>query len=732
MKYLKYILVIISNVVISTILACGPMVYELPHPTHLRLTDKINDIDTKTENLLLWQSQTSRDVKLQDIYDVIYGDVTPKFHGPYNTHKSPGSYNTRQNPSLYWVIDNKESLGDNTFLNYLSNTSDDEAMQFIMLAKHIAGLREDRNSPWYYPANRVEMETGFDCVIETIKGYKGKRFYNRYSLQLIRALFASARYEECITTFNERFGNIPDSDLMKRLSQDYVAGAALRIGVSQTALNYFASRGDVTSIARFSKVKDPFRLAALTNPDSPNLLYYIERAFHGNGYLPLSHTDSLMVKNSILPTVRQVVKRKNVKNRAMWYYVLAVGEGEFNNNYSAAYRYIQKAMKYKGGRFSDHIRGYKIVTESVLGKQVNLVSNLKWLESKITDKTSIDKNYWEQVMQYLVFTHIAPWYVSRGDTITAMQLANYGDNMPLKYNTSCWRYSTAYGDWQTEEIIPARTDPKPWNDHDYSNTFFRFMLMQNPHTIERYIKSLSSSRKLASYLNSRSFTSRDYLYDVVGTLYLAKRDYKNAIRTLSKVSDKYQKLLNVEPCGILKRNPFYTFGTTKEDNITNHKKLYFAREMYRLECVMRTSTDPNKRGLARLKYAIGLKNSFDRCWALTGYSNGYCYVAATNELTAPNTEDAEEWLHDIEDKEIRALIKATEDADKMIKIALAEIKDPEALAKANYMTGNFLTIARRYPDTKIGRMMASKCDSWSNWIKKSSKTKTIKKRNKSA
>lgn len=730
MKSLKYILAIAISVISASSFACGPDYYELPRPNYLRLSPFFKDEDTRTENLLLWQSQTSKDVKLADIEAVIYGDVKPTVWGPYNS-----SYYDNEDGPMHWEYQYGEDIiGKNTFLNYLYNTHDDEAFSFIMMAKHVEKLREDRNSPWYYPGSKWEVSEGFEPVIKSILYYKGKRFYNRYSLQLIRAYFASARYEECIKAFEERFANVPDTDLMKRLSRDYAAGAALRIGDSQKATDYFASTGDVESLNRFGDCDNPFETAALGNPDSPKLFGHIEQQFNGQWDNYFFRRDSTEVKENILPTARKIVKMKNVKSRAMWYYILAVGEGEFNNDYASAYRYIKEAAKYSSDRFADNIHGYRIVVETSLGKNDNLLANLKWLESKIADVTSVDQNYWEQVMQNVIFTRIAPCYDKHGDVITALQLANYGDNMPLNYSTSCRRYSGWYGDWQGGDLLQARRDPSTFNYHDFSNSFFQYLTMQTPETIERYIASLSTSSPLAAYLNSRGYTSRDYLYDVAGTLYLAKCDYASAVRVLSKISDGYQKLLNVDRQGFMRREPFahrtelqmedwyknghsYMAGPGPKDNIKDHKKLYFAREMLRLDREIRTTNDPSKRGLARLKYAIGLNNSFNSCWALTSYQRGWCLVAAPNELTDWDKLGEDDWPHHSDYYERVSIINSTEYANRMIDQALEEITDTEALAEAHYLLGNVRTIARRYPNTAVGKMMAAECDAWSDWIR---------------
>lgn len=731
MKSLRYILATIISFNALWAMACGPDYYELPRPAFLRLTNCIDDVDTRTENILLWKRQTSSDIKTEDINAVIYGDVSPDCWGPTSVYED----NWEPNGLMVWEYSyGVKHVGENSFLNYLYNTRDEEALNFIMMAKHIATMREDRNSPWYYPASKNEVENSFDPVIKTILAYRGTRFYNRYSLQLIRALFASARYEECIRAFDERFANVPDDDLMKRMSRDYVAGAALRIGDSEKATTHFAKTGDVESLYRFACCDNPFETAALANPESPKLLGFIKRSFNGDGYYRARSTDSIMIKETILPTAARIVKRSDVINRAMWYYILAVGEGEFNGDYRTAYSHIKNAERCNPGKFTDDIHAYRIVVEAALGKQDNLLANLRWLESKIADVTSADKNYWEQVMQNVVFTRIAPWYAEYGDVITALQLANYGDNMPLKYSSVCWRYTTYYGSWCENDVILARENSKHFNYHDFSNSFFMYITMQTPQTIERYITSLSSTAPLASYLNSRGYTSRDYLNDIAGTQYLAYRDYTNAARVLARISDDYQKLLNTDRKGFLKRDPFsyksdlqkndwydrgycYVPGPLTQDSVTNHKKLYFAKEMLRLEHEIQDSRDPNKRGLARLKYAIGLENAFNSCWALTSYGRGSTFVAARNELHACEEWNAEDWPHKTPLPEEALIVRATEDAEYMREQALAEITDPEVAARANLMLYNVRTIARRYPNSEVGRMMSSECDAWSDWVK---------------
>lgn len=724
MKYLRFILATAISLSAFAAWACGPYFDKLHQPDFLQIVDKANEAGTKAENLRLWQSQTSADVKLEDIEAVIYGDVSPVTDGP-------SSISLGESTIMYWYCYFSPYVMTNSFLNYLYNTADAEAINFIMLAKHVARLRTDRNSPWYYPANKREATQGYEPVISTILSMGPGRFYNRYSLQLIRAYFASGRYEECIEAFNERFSDVSDDDLMKRMSRDYVAGAALRLGNSQMATDHFAKAGDVESLIQFSQIDNAFELAALTNPDSPKLINFIDHKFNSHSYVRY-FIDSTFVRETIIPVARQIVRKENVSSRPMWHYILAVGEGEFNNDYQSAYRHIKEAERCQPGRLADNIHAYRIYVEAHMENHANILENLRWLESKVSDYSLADWENWVRMMQTIVLKKLAPSYARQGKITTALQLANYAVNLAEANPEDNRIYDDDNSFWSHATVSGARINPQMWNYHDFGNAFFQFMLSRTPRDIENYIASLSSTAPLALYLNSRGYTNNDYLYDVAGTLYLANRDYANAVRVLGKISDNYQPLLNVDRGGYLRRDPFLyrgkkviesriapdyleAFGFTT-DTVTNHKKLYFAREMHRLEQIINTSSNADQRGMARLKYSIGIENSYNSCWALTSYSRGYCYESAPEELVPSgemSPEDIEWHFYLLED---RVMEQAVMDARRMQALALSEINSPEYAAIANHILLNYVTVARFYPATLMGRIMAAECDSWSDWV----------------
>ena len=199
------------------------------------------------------------------------------------------------------------------------------------------------------------------------------------------------------------------------------------------------------------------------------------------------------------------------------------------------------------------------------------------------------------------------------------------------------------------------------------------------------------------------------------------------------MSPKYQSLLNVDREGTLRRDPFgelyefqikdwydhgfsYNAGPFQKNNNSTSQKLESARKMHKLERIIRHEKDPNKRGQARIKYAIGLRNSFNICWALTFYSRGSCFVAARNELTDWENQNLE-WPYKNPIKYEHLVIQADKDAQTMILQSLAELTDSEIATAAYYRLYEYKTVAKHYPNTKIGRILATKCDNWHNWIK---------------
>ena len=90
--------------------------------------------------------------------------------------------------------------------------------------------------------------------------------------------------------------------------------------------------------------------------------------------------------------------------------------------------------------------------------------------------------------------------------------------------------------------------------------------------------------------------------------------------------EEYIATLNIYKQGYLNKNPFsYSPGHWHDfDTIASglKAKYQFACRMRHYQKQMQHGKSADERGMARLKYAIGRRNSLEVCWALTQYWRG--------------------------------------------------------------------------------------------------------------
>lgn len=145
-------------------------------------------------------------------------------------------------------------------------------------------------------------------------------------------------------------------------------------------------------------------------------------------------------------------------------------------------------------------------------------------------------------------------------------------------------------------------------------------------------------------------------------------------------------------------------------------KLNFAKQMSKYAKTMKRGRTVDERGMARLMYAIGRRNSFEECWALTQYRRGQnaaLFIPCTRYDDSIAEKDYD-FLYDyykMDKPEQTASIYKKE-----VKEAMEMLVTDEARAKAEYILGNLVTIARRYPSTETAKFVRTLCDNWKSWI----------------
>ncbi|MDE5935416.1 MAG: hypothetical protein K2G95_06555, partial [Muribaculaceae bacterium] len=172
MKLIRYIFAVVSVALagVPRLAACGPYYNDIPRPCFFASSSRpetVRDAQIR-QNIYLWQQQTSPRIPVADIRQAVYVDS-------YDT------FNARCN----------DRAEDNAFYTFIRNAGDREAVDFLLTAKKLEETRREINSPWYYPADRSSGNADvFQEIIDRCKAYKGRRFADRYALQLIRACFA--------------------------------------------------------------------------------------------------------------------------------------------------------------------------------------------------------------------------------------------------------------------------------------------------------------------------------------------------------------------------------------------------------------------------------------------------------------------------------------------------------------------------------------------------------------
>lgn len=692
--------------------ACGPYNPIIPTPEFFGLAGPHKNISEyeREENLRLWQSLTSERIPLADIEQVVYSDSYSLFYD-YTGYKPTET--------------------DNLFYIYLNNSCDSEIIDLLGTAKNLENRWREIRSPWYYPRNHDHTGDNGDFydIIERCKAYNGERLKDRYALQVARALFAARDYASCIEYTDSAFADIPDSNLMKRMAQRYAAGCWSRLGDKNRADSIFAKSGDIWSLS----VEEPVKFMAERNPNAPQLIDYIR----GNA------TDTTFMQE-IRPIVVQLLKNNEVTCRADWNFVMAYIDNEFNINKSVARQNIHKALKEKfsSDELESLARAYKMKLDASVGDLSNLLADLKWIETK-TDVLNPDAGEWIRRCRNIIYVDWIPKLWNKKDYSTAILLCAYADNLaPSEQWHEAWANVGWHVYWSPTQVLnltEMRESEEYANHIDYCSLSFQMMGSLSSTQLASTYNRILKDTPLYCFLRCRARTDKDYYYELIGTLALREENYSRAITYLSKVSEHYLKTMNIDKDGYLCRNPFTPYPSRWEvvrptyasaeaweiesqamrhTNKSNpYAKLNFARRMQEYKRKMTYGHTSDERGLARLMYAIGRRNSFEECWALTQYWRGGCTGIFEPDLQYWEDDFAQKSYAFLYDYEDTIGHKTTENIyDQELKASLDMLTTDEAKAKAQYTLNNLVTIVKYYGDTSIGRYVKTSCDNWQSWL----------------
>lgn len=754
MKSLKYILVISILIIwgMDRTYACGPFFPDDPNyilmfrscsPELERQWQegcRFQDYE-KEQNCLLWQKITSATIPLSDIEKVIY-DARLSDLNDLSTGK----------------------LSNNKFAKWLLASNHREDLEYVRIAKEIEEIREYMNNPWYYAYDGDDEHTRLSELKKVCQDYDGKRHASRYALQLIRLNFAVGDFRSCIELWENRINKMPQ-DIVTDMIASYVGGAYSRSGNRDKAIELFARSQDIGSLISMKawdsvesnsnytdkRVKE---LEYIFNrfPNSPLLSIKLQEYVRNRESFVYNYKDGedrglhnpVTVMKYSEPVFYNELKRfaqkatvaKHCRQKGMWNYALSYLYF-LDGDLSKGMRYLNRAELSESTPFmKESIKALRILMDAQYAGNnstylCKLLSDLKWLDAQMEKDVNLNpdndwqyKNklnwrvcYWQDVARKVLLGVVCPKMKQDGDQTLALQLANYASNRIYQLAPMYETYHFGYDDPNDKEsytvILPFDEYRDGWsgrNDFDYQNQFFESIYSSDADDVARYAQRITKPEtELDKFLNERSYVDTNYIYDIVGTLYLREMDYEKASYWLSKVSADYQNRTNIAKDGYFKLDPF-RYQCDKKHFISDSSdyKLKFAQEMVRLDKMINSDAEPNRKAEAKIRYAIGLRNSFGKCWYLTtyGYNMGYTTDEDWHDWEWHTSSDREGF------KDNPYAQRAYRRVDTLMDEAIAEFTDLEKAAQAQLEMMNYATLMRRYPTSKAAAQIRSRCDNY--------------------
>lgn len=685
---------------------CMYRVYEEQTETQQELT---GCYPGSKENCLLWQQLTSKSIPIDDIFEIVYAMLLEDYEAIYN------------NPTKSY---------ENRFVEWITK-KDTAILDFLLVAKTVEYIRLEQNSRWYYPTMKTRTRSTLDELAQKALAANDKRLRDRYLLQAVRALFSLGRYQECVELWDNEIKLLPKDNLMRILMQPYIEGANFREKRSEKAIEYFAEIGDIQSVLFCSgqlgkqlSAVDALELICKYVPDSRHVereLQELIREYEPreSGFDAKPKFKATKEFNKLYSLCLKMAYGNKSKNRAMWFYTasyLAELKGESRQ---ASYLLGMAENLPATDFLQESIKVFRIYLDAKLlpydeEYDKKLYAQLMWLDKKI--EQNIDDEaihdicdsykfnmglsfyYWNDVMRRIILFEVCPRMIEAGKTTRALQLANMADNRLLNVVNRIDVYEYKYDEKSDKSTYVTKSltmqeyrYSNRFNEYDYSNYFFQIIDHLDADAAIKYIEDVKHPQSAFDrFLNTRGYIGDDYLYDIAGTLCLREMRYCEATQYLKKVSPAFKDHLNV--LEYMKYDPFEI--ERKRKNPRGDFRYEFAQEMYSLEQSIGEAPDPDSKAKLMLKYAIGLKNSFGKCWCLTQYYKGYIFWGLPHKR---------EWHDDVYTRASKIMTK------NVIDYACSIASD-EVAAEIQYIMCNYKTVATQYPNTATAARVRGHCD----------------------
>ena len=700
----------------------------------------------KEQNCILWQNMTSPSIPLNDIEKVIYdarlSDINDLSSGSLSNNKfAKWLSDPHHREDLGYIRIAKEIEEIREYMNnpwYYAYDGDDEHSRLAELKEICQDYKGSRHAS-RYSLQLIRLHFAVGDYKSCIDLWENR--VSKFPQNIVTDMIASY-----VGGAYSRLGNRDKAIELFTQSQDIGSLIGLKAwdGVESISsytdervkeLEYIYNRFPNSPLLSIKLQEYIRRMESLvyeyedsSNRGDNDRIVVSTYAMYDGGYE--NRDADLSFYEELKRFAKKLTVSKDCRQKGMWNYALSYIyflEGNLNK----AISYLNRAEHSEATPFiKESIRAFRFLMDAYQANNgeaylSKLQRDLIWLDEQMENdvKLTPDNNwhennkfnlgvcYWQDVARKVLLGVVCPKMKQAGNHTLSIQLANYASNRIYQLAPLYKAYHYGYDDPDDKDsydvILPFDEYRKSWsgrNYFDYQNQFFEFVYNSNADDAAKYAQRIKNpASELDKFLNERSYVDTDYIYDIVGTLYLREMNYEKAADWLSKVSSDYQQRMNIAKEGYFKLDPF-RFQSDKKYFISdsNDYKLRFAQEMARLDKMINSDAEPNHKAESKIRYAIGLRNSFGKCWYLTAYGYNMGWRCGKWHTSS----DIEGFKDNIYAQQ------AYKKVDALMVEAISEFTDSEKAAQAQLEMLNYATLMKQYPNTKAAAHIRSRCDNY--------------------
>ena len=588
---------------------------------------------------------------------------------------------------------------------------------------------------WYYPTQEDldKAKENLAEVIAAAKGYKGTKYADRYILLAMRAMFQSGQFDEVIKYYSESLSRIPAGSDCLRLIDDLYAGALLRTGKKDEAIEIYAKINDNVSLSWCVAGKYEYEnlMSVYNKNHNSKAIPWIMVQFIDNIGFELDRTyfydkdDSLRnlaIKRKAVEFVAQANKiadSKATDSPALWKSAAAYCNYRLGN-YNDAKKQADASMSMAGSAsVKENARMTRLLIYAADKNYTPAYANfmlteLKWLRSKVkADVENYIENY-ETVLSAVQDNKLKAALGGLHYTICKTDENQYAQNYGLGWFLSIDNPGT----------------------QDYSSRYFANLCGLSAAEAEDFYNNFANRDELSKWLWGQIPHNLDYFNDLIGTKYLAEGNFQKAVTFLQKVPTKFLNEQAIAKYMVFRDyskpkwvtmqlkggeiNTWFYDGEEEVPALTTNPKLDFCKEMVSL---LGQASKPDKAYELATRYYQASDDG--DCWHLTHYYHSQYDKTPTSPAALDFVQEAR-----------RHLETAAKSNDPKLKelalLGLAKTSVPDSYEKReyNYETDRYeTTVNRNHQNFKDyqrlyefekGRTpsdLVTECDSYNYFVK---------------